>query len=493
MDIRVYRLALVWLSSTSALSASLAAQATPDAQTFTLERAIVVALANSKTVADAEAGLHNAEQLVREAWGSAMPDVSASMSYSRNLKLQQIFLPRRFIDPTAAEGEVTPITVGSDNNWQASITASQPLFQYEVVAGVGAAGKYKAWQEEVVRGTTQGVVLTVRQAYFDVLLAMEELRLTQESIRRVTETLDETRAMNQAGLVSNYDVLRLEVQQQTIQSNLRRAENAVAARKRGLLVEMGLNPATSIELDGRLNEIDLEHPEANTPANRTLLREAGLPNADGQSFEDLMEVARARRSDLRQLRSSVQLEEARASVEQAQFFPKISLFSNYNVAAQENGSPNFFGSPLERTTTAAAGLRVELPIFRGFSRFARVGQARANVQQNEARLARAELDAQNQIQTLLESLDEARLRAASQRRAVETAQRGFAIASAEYREGIGSQLQITDAEVALTESQVNYARAVYDYLTARSQLELAVGTVPDASDAFSEMATGSER
>lgn len=490
---RVQRMIMVVLLTVSPAGGRLAAQQASDAQMFTLERAITVALANSNTVQDAEEGLRNAEQRVREAWGSAMPDVTASMSYSRNLKLQQIFLPRRFIDPNAAEGEVTPITVGSDNNWQATVSASQPLFQYEVVAGVGAAGKYKAWQEEVVRGTTQGVVLTVRQAYFDVLLAMEELRLTQESIRRVTQTLDETRAMNRAGLVSDYDVLRLEVQQQTIQSNLRRAENSVAARKRGLLVEMGLNPSTPIELDGRLNEIDLEHPDANSPPNRALLRDAGLPDAERRSFEDLMDVALVRRSDLRQLRSSVQLEEARASVERAQFFPKLSLFSNYNVAAQENGTPNFFGSPLERTTTAAAGLRVELPLFRGFSRFARVEQARASARQNEARLERARLDAENQVRTLMEALEEARLRAASQRRAVETAQRGFEIASAEYREGIGSQLQVTDAEVALTESQVNYARAVYDYLTARSQLEQAVGSVPEASGTRAATAIGTER
>ncbi len=70
---------------------------------------------------------------------------------------------------------------------------------------------------------------------------------------------------------------------------------------------------------------------------------------------------------------------------------------------------------------------------------------------------------------------------ASQRRAVGQAQRGFDIASTEYREGVGSQLQITDAENALRESEFNYARAVYDYLVARTALDAALGTVPVAA------------
>ena len=68
--------------------------------------------------------------------------------------------------------------------------------------------------------------------------------------------------------------------------------------------------------------------------------------------------------------------------------------------------------------------------------------------------------------------------------AVEQAQRGFEIASAQYREGLGSQLEITDSEVALRVSEFNYAQAVYDYLVAEAQLDQAVGQVPmvDARD-----------
>ncbi|NIM51195.1 MAG: TolC family protein [Gemmatimonadales bacterium] len=454
------------------------------ADTYSLRRAIQIALANSRTLEDAEQGLEVAGQQVREAWASVLPDISANMSYSRNLKVQEIFLPEFFFDPTAPPDAVRPVRVGSDNNWQAGLSVSQPLFEYGVFIGVGAASRFRALQGERVRGTAQQVVSAVRQAYFDALLALESQRLTEQSIARVRQTLDETRAMNRVGLASDYDVLRLEVQYSNIQANLRRSQNAVAAAKRSLLVEMGLDPGRPIDLEGRLNEIDLEVPERNDPVNAELLYLAGVEEV-AAPYDELLQTALRRRTDLRQLRSTILLEEARLAVEKAEFYPRISVFSNYNIMAQENGAPSFFGeSPNQRTSTAAAGVRIELPIFSGFSRFARVRQARWTVRQNETRLERAEQDAANQVRTLLDAVQEARQRAASQRRAVDQAGRGFEIASAQYREGVGSQLQITDAEVALRESEFNYAQAVYDYLTARAQLEMAIGMVPDAAGGF---------
>lgn len=453
-----------------------------EAMSISLGRAIQAALATSRTLADAEFGLDAAQQRVREAWSNVLPDISGSASYSRNFRVQEVFLPAVIFDPTAGPTDVLPVRFGSDNSWQATLSVSQPLFEVGAFIGVGAAGRFRALQEEMVRGTAQQVVSAVRQAYFDALLATEELRLTRQSIARVAQTLNETRAMNRAGLASDYDVLRLEVQLANLEANLERAGNAVAATRRVLLIEMGRDPAQPVELEGRLGEVDLADPARNVPANAELLRFAGAEGAAEGSLEDLARAALVRRSDLRQLRATVSLEEARLAAERAEFFPKLSVFSNYNIAAQENGSPNFFGeNSNQRTTSAAAGIRVEIPVFRGFARSARVSQARAAVRQNEARLERAEQETFHQVRTFYDNVLEGRRRAASQRRAVDQARRGFEIASAEYRAGVGSQLQITDAEVALRESEFNYARAVYDYLSARALLELAMGMVPDAA------------
>ena len=80
-------------------------------------------------------------------------------------------------------------------------------------------------------------------------------------------------------------------------------------------------------------------------------------------------------------------------------------------------------------------------------------------------------------------MSEARERADAQRLAVRQAQRGFDIARAQYREGLAGQLELTDSEVALRQSEFNYAQAVYDYLVARARLDQSVGSVPLAEAA----------
>jgi outer membrane protein TolC len=80
--------------------------------------------------------------------------------------------------------------------------------------------------------------------------------------------------------------------------------------------------------------------------------------------------------------------------------------------------------------------------------------------------------------SLIENTDESLQRARAQKLAVRQATRGFEIASAQYREGLGGQLELTDSEVALRQSEFNYAQAVFDYLVARAQLDQATGQVP---------------
>lgn len=447
----------------------------PRPELFSLRRSLETALANSDEIRMAEAGLQIANQQVREAWSNVLPEVRFSASYTRNFRVPVAFLPAIIIDPNADPNELIPVRFGADNAWTAGLVLEQPIFEAQAFIGVSTAGRFREVEVERLRGASQLVVSQVRQGYFNALVADEDLRRLTESVNRITETLAETRAMNRAGLTSSYDVLRFEVQLANQEAQVTRAANTVAETRRLLLVDLGLNPSDPIELLGSFIEINLDDLAANTPANREMLELAGALGAETKDFEELLQTASVYRTDLRQLRGAVDLDEARLAIQRAEFYPTLSLFSNWNVQAQQNGSPSFFNNS---ATSTVAGLRVEVPLFTGFARFARVEQAKATVAQTEARLARAEREAIEQVQTFHNNVIESRQRANSQRVAVGQAQRGFEIATAEYRAGVGSQLQVTDADLALRTSEFNYAQAVFDYLTARSLLDLALGTAP---------------
>ena len=465
---------VVWLVGGS----EAAAQRGEPEQVLTLGQTIRLALDQSEDLRDARLGLEVAEEQVSEARSELFPKVDATAAYTRNLSVATNFLPAIIFDPAADPNELVPVRFGSDNVWQTNITVEQALFKPSVFVAMSAAGRFENFERETLRGRTQATVTRVRLTYYSLLLAQEQARLMENSVRRVRQSLKETTALNRAGLASDYDVLRLEVELANLEPNLLRARNGVAQSRRELGIELAFETPDRVRVAGSLAEIDLEDAEANSAANREILELSawGLGAVAATGGERTIDVEA--RSDLRLLDFSEELRRSELQLEQVQYLPEIVVFGSYGVIAQQDGGLNFFGESRQRAFSKQAGLRVTWPIFSGFSKDARIDQRQAALRQVQAqgRLARSRAD--SEVKTVWDQVGEARNRAEAQRQAVRQAQRGFEIASAQYREGLGSQLELTDSEVALRQSEFNYAQAVYDFLVAQANLDQAVGYVP---------------
>lgn len=442
-----------------------------------------LALDSNRELIAAREAYVTAQEQVTEAWSQVMPSVDLNASYQRNIAAAVNFLPAVIFDPTAGPDDYIGVQFGADNVWNSTLSVEQPLFRPGVMVALGAARRYETLQGEAVRGREQSIVTRVRAGYYQLLLAQEQARLTDNSVRRVRQSLEETRALNRAGLSDDYDVLRLEVELANLEPNLRRAQNAVLQARRQLAVLVNVSDHETLEVRGSLAEMDLDDVSANSSENLEVLTFngatiGGLDEVQG-ALEEGLSLALGQRSDLRQLELTEELRHTEMRAEQAAYLPEITLFGNYIISAQNNGAPSFFATGSgQRADSKFFGLRVSLPIFKGFGRVARVDQKRAALREARANSEQAVQAAQSQVRTIMEAVEEAVLRARGQRLAVRQAQRGFEIASAQYAEGIASQLELTDAEVALRQSEFNYAQAVYDYLVARAQFDEATGRVP---------------
>ncbi len=465
-----------------------------DARPYTLERAVAISLRNNRRLAVSQYDLDMANKQVSEAYGALFPEIDGFASLQRNLELPSAFLPKIFVDPDADPDDLIAVTFGADNQWNAGLALTQPLFDAGVFVGVGTAGSFRNLAREALRGSAQGVATTTRIAYLNVLLAQEAVRVTQNSIERVRQTLEETRALNRAGLTSDYDVLRLEVQLANIEPNLRRAQNEVAEARRVLAIEMGLGETASAAAFGELHQIDLSQGAENSEDNVALLAFAGVPEAATAEYEQLEVVALSNRTDLQQARLQRDLEQARVRYERTQLFPTVSGFFNWGLQAQENGALNFYGeNPDQRFTTSAVGVQLDVPIFSGARRWNRVEQRKIGVRQAEERIGDLRQRAAHEVETVLSDLTESRSRAEAQRQAVSQAQRGFDIVTTEYLAGTQPRLEVTAAELALRQAEQNYALAIYDYLVAQAQLDLAVGVVPAVDPVVEAMIEGDIR
>lgn len=441
---------------------------------ITLDQAIRQALDSNRDLAAARLDLATARGQVREAWSAVYPTIDATASYTRNLDVPGQFLPAIIFDPEADPDELVLVRFGSDNNWFGNLRLEQPLFRAGVFLGLGAASRYERLQVETVRGSAQEIVTRTKQLYFDVLLAEEAVRLNEESVRRVRQALEETQAMQRAGLVGDYDVLRLEVELANLEPALRRARNDAAAARRNLAVQLAMEDVEDLRVAGALGSIDLSPDGDRTDP---LLASFGV---DIETADNLVALAMRNRSDIRQVELTEDLRRTELRAEQAGYLPEISLFANYQFSAQANGGVNPFDWGSGRSVRSpSAGIQVTVPIFGGFRRPARTDQLRAGLAQVRTQAEQLAAQVENEVLTLVDRVEEARMRAIAQQRAVTQATRGYEIASAQFREGLGSRLELTDAEVALRESEFNFAQAVHDYLTARAQLDQAVGMVPE--------------
>lgn len=453
--------------------------AAQDRAALSLEEAVTLALRQNRDVQAARLALKEADQRVREAWSNVYPSFDWNASYTRNVSPTVNFLPAAIFDPNAGPDDYIGVQFGADNQWSSVISMEQPLFSAGAFIGVGAAGRYRNLQQEMVRGLTQGVVTRVRSAYYQLLLQQEQTRLISQSVARVRASLAETRSLNTAGLVSDYDVLRLEVELANLLPNLRRGENAVQQARRQVALELDLPGDGEVAVAGSLATMNLEDLGANDEANRQVLTFVGYQGDGALAAEEAVLLAQELRSDLRQLVLTESLRKTEMRLEQVEYLPRVTFFGNYVISAQDNGSPNFFArGDGQRAYGRNVGVRISVPLFQGFRRTSRVEQKRAALQQAETQTRLGQDQARVQVRNLAEQVEEALERARGQKLAVQQAQRGFEIASAQYREGLSSQLELTDAEVALRQSEFNYAQAVFDFLVARAQLDQATGRVP---------------
>jgi len=448
---------------------------------LSMEQALHTALERNRDLREARFALEEADGTVSEARGRMYPRVDLNASYTRNLTPPASFMPARFFDPDAGPDELTRVSFGGDNVWSSTVSVEQPVFEARALIGVGAAGRYRALQEESVRGRVLEVATRVRLLYYELLLVQEQARLVERSVERVVQSLDETRALHRAGVTADYDVLRLEVELANLEPQLRRARNQARALEREMATELDLDDGVRIRVVGDLARIDLDEPDANDAGNRALVGFMGStpPDPDdGAALNDLIQRARDGSTELRQLGLTEELRTAELRVEQAEYLPRVSVFGSYQVHAQHDGRPDFFGQSGLRGYGRLVGVQVTIPIFTGLQRTARVDQKQAAVQQVRTQREVAMDRTRDRVRTLLEEAEDARLRIRGQGLAVVQARRGFEIASSQYREGLGSQLELTDAEVALRQSEFNYAEAVFDYLSSRARLDGLVGHVP---------------
>lgn len=423
----------------------------PEPRTISLEQAITIALERNKDLTTARLDIDKADARVNEAWGYALPSVDLSANYTRSLERPVFFLPDF---ANSGSNKTVPVKIGTEHSWGLTLSARQTVFNSTVIIGVGAAHVYSDVARELYRSKKLETISNVRKAFYGVLVASEARDLMRANLKNAGENLANVRTLSKQGLVSEYDELRASVGVENLRPEVIRAENGHALAIDALKSAMGIDPTEEIVVQGALQFQPVPEDRVATALDQVKETNAGL----------------------KALRLQIDVNQAFLNVERSNYLPTVSAFGNLQYQAAKN---TFGVSTNDFFRSSQVGLNLTFSLFQGLQTNARVDQAKVEVRKTEEQVANLENNLRTAAHSLVLQLRQAQQRIEAQGKTVEQAERGYRIATTRFLSGAGTQLEVNDAQLALTQAKVNRIQAVYDYLVASADFDNTLGFLPD--------------
>jgi outer membrane protein TolC len=424
------------------IAATAMAQRTPPApevpDTLDLPTAIAYAVENNFSIRQARERIREQEGLITEVKALALPNAAVNSFYTRN--------DRDLVGPE-----------GNAKNWGISIDVRQTLYSG---GGVRAALDSQDSLREAVRRDLEGVVnsaiLDVRTRFYDVLLAREQIQVQEQNVTLLREQLQTAKNRFDAGAVSNFDVLRAEVELANALPELIRARNSFRTAVDALRFSLGYvntSAGTIAKVPEFVGTLDY------SPVNFDL--------------ESTLASAREARPELLRLAAIVEAQDANVRFARSGYLPDLALIGGYGL--RKSGMSDRFRDSLDGWTI---GLQSSWAIFDGNRTKGQVAQARSQLAQAELTLDEFGLAVEVEVRRALSAFQEAGELVDAAGKVVGQAQEALRLANSRYGAGTATQLDVLTTQVALIRAQLNRLQAVYNYNVSVARVRQAAG-IPD--------------
>jgi len=436
------------------LATSVQAQTLPRVDgPLTLDRAVELALDKNLRVKAVGADARGMESMRKEALAPFWPQVSANGYYADQRMAPNVYTSAG--NTMARNYQV----FNSDQTRDGNLTAMYSLFSGgRDYYGYRAAARRAEGAREMLKSTEVEIAMQARIDYIAALREAENVRVTSELLRDVEERLRVTRAGFDAGRVPRYYVLRDETERANVVQMHAMAQSRAEQALVALKTTLGVDLASSLDLVDRLDF---------TPVTLSV-------------YEGLREAS-ARQPEIRAAVKQREAAEAEVRAAYGNYFPQVSLSSMYDWAWTKNRAWESQADSMrmrgDNSEGYSVGVVITLPLFDGLMRENAVNTAKARLE----RAVQAEGLVRQQIakdvnQAVL-MLTAAETGVEASRKGLEQAEEEFRVVKERFESGRGIQLEILDAQVALTRARFNAVNALADYHSALAMWLRATGRV----------------
>ncbi len=402
--------------------------------TLTMSKAVALAAAYHPSIRSAEAGIEGASGVYRQAFASYLPAISFSASGSHT---QGVFV----FNPSS------PPPYQDYNTYTAVFTAQQIIFDFGRTIGRVSASSDLVDASRLDESATRNTVISnVEIAYYALIQSAAVVRVNEEAVDAAQRHLTQARGFFSVGRRPQLDVTKAEVDLANANVNLIQARNGLQVARVQLENTIGVHLAPS-----------------------TVVKDSFSVAISVPPVDSFLSSGFANRPELLAARARVSASSSLTSATIGQHLPILSAGGSYQWS-------DFKLNPLYPRWNV--GLTFAVPIFQGFSIDAQVQQARANEEIARATLVQLEQAAVLEIDQNYLAVSEAQERVAATVKLVEEADQALVLAERQYAAGVGTQLDVTDAQLTRSNARITRIQALFDLNSSLVRLRRSIGIMP---------------
>ena len=423
-------------------------------RSYSLEEAIAFGIENNTQVKNAKLSIQDADAQITERKAIGLPRVNGSLKYDYYPQVPVQALPNEFTFAFRdSMGNLPPgfseeVSFLLRNNFTAGINANALLFDGSYLSALEAARLFKQFVQADLKAKEKTAKDAVVDAYLPSLLITESLKTLDKNIKNLEKIRFETDEIFKAGFAEQLDVERLDLSLANLISEKEQLERQKTIVLNALKFAMNYPINSDIELTDDLN---------------TLLAEA--------TDEELSAVVNhSIRPEYQVAEMGIKLNEINVTVNERGRWPSLAAYGAYQYQYQGDNFSDGFWAP-----TFLLGAQLNIPIYNGNENKAKVERAKIGLEtaKNEQRMLASliELQVQNARKVYLS----AKANVESKEKNLALAEKIYNTTKIKYKEGVGSSIEVTQAEQALYQTQQNHIQALYDLLVAKMELEKVLG------------------
>lgn len=460
----------VWVIA-SGLMTNMAVAQPKESEThqFTVQQSVEYALKNSIQVKNALLDIKKAEQVNREYTALAYPQLNASggINYFPKVPVQSFpnFISMATYEVLTQEGvkngSGTPIQKPSDYGFinaqfgtkytaSAGLDLSQILFDGQVFVGLQARSTNLKLAQKNAEITQEAINANIQKIYFQLVIAKMQMSKVDANITLLEKLLHDTKEIYKNGFAEKLDVDKTTVSLTNLQTEKVKLQNSIDAGNASLKFLMGMPQVDVLVLTDTLTEQNIKEDLLD----------------DSYNYKD--------RKEVQALELANRLNLYNVKRYKLSYVPSLVAFGQYSKNAQRN-SFNIFDFSLPWFTTAVVGVKLNVPLFDGMMKDAKIKQARLEYQKTTNLLNNMKESVDMEVQQTRWKLKSAILTIDAQKKNMELAEDVYNQTKKKYEQGLGSNLEITNAWKDLQVAQSDYYAALYDAIIAKVDYHKAIG------------------